>query len=110
MRCQLRTLTQIPSSATQKQRRRRIHDNQRSRLIFALTRKDRAHNLGIRVRITTTQMLDRSNLKPKLLWLDLKCLHFPVLRLSDMSLPRERDLIQAILTMDHPRALRPKSR
>src|ERR1044072_469590 len=55
-------------------------------------------------------MLNPSNIKPKILRSDLKRFHFSILRLSNMRLSRERNLIQPIFTMDHPRALSPKPR
>src|SRR5687768_7815922 len=55
-------------------------------------------------------MLKRSNLQPKVRRLNVKCSDLPVSCLRDVSLSRQRDLIQTIFTMDHPRVLRPKRR
>src|SRR5215211_4280164 len=108
MRRELRSLTQIRRRPAEKQRCRRIHYNQCPRFVFTLTRQHRANDPGIRFGITTAQVLDRSNLKPKIVRRDLKSFHFPTLRFRDVRLARERDLIQSIFTMHNPRTLSPE--
>ena len=108
---ELRALTQISSRPTQEQAQPPHSSPPAPSLHPCAIPSSTALTISrIRLSIATTQMIERSNFKPKVARLDLKSLHFSVLRFRNMRLARQRDFIQSVFTMDHPRALSAKRR
>ena len=97
-------------SLAQEKRRRRIYNHQRPCLILTRSLQHRVHDLSIRIRVATTQVIKFSSLKAKVLRPDLKSPHTSIYCFRNVSLSRQSDLIQAIISMDHPRTLRAERR